>query len=198
MTVLPHPAIRTPTIVEPVCILTKSAILTRVRSAFVNIWNCIKTKHTSLSRRNRLGHYTDRSIDKPVLTEFTVLSFPAIRAFTGVGAIDVMADAASLTREGRTLVHIWPKDVHSFNFLRIYRFVKCRRCYLAEILQILRKTPKNQSEGQICPYRHRSACRSSQRRSYTGKNRGCSGRCPRGDRESDHTHPHLTKKSVAS
>ena len=37
MAVLPHPAIRTPTIVEPVCILTKSAILTRVRSAFVNI-----------------------------------------------------------------------------------------------------------------------------------------------------------------
>ena len=109
MTVLPHPAIRTPTIVEPVCILTKSAILTRVRSAFVNIWNCIKTKHTSLSRRNRLGHYTDRSIDKPVLTEFTVLSLPAIRAFTGVWAIDVVADTAPLTRESRTLVHIWQK-----------------------------------------------------------------------------------------
>ena len=43
---------------------------------------------------------------KPVLTEFTVLSLPAIRAFTGVGAIDVVADAAPLAREGRTLVHI--------------------------------------------------------------------------------------------
>lgn len=100
-----------------------------------------------------------------------------------------------VTDEWMVKTLITSKDVHRFDFWRRYFFMKCRRRYLFEILQIRQKKQKNQSEGQICPYRHRSACRSSQRRSYTGKTRGCSDRCPRGDRESDHTHPHLTKKN---